>query len=129
MPEGGADRTTASLPRYATQVPANPPPSAAEDTATKPGPSSSIAPATSVAVARTKVIPYGVSTGGLARQLGVREITIQNLVRYELVAAPMVCGGRRLWSQAEAIRVREVLVARGVIRASDAEDVAAGAAL
>jgi DNA-binding transcriptional MerR regulator len=59
--------------------------------------------------------PLGMSTGAVALQLGVREITIQNLVRYQLVPAPPMLAGRRIWRAEDVERVRAVLVRRGVL--------------
>jgi len=61
------------------------------------------------------------STGTVARQLGVPEHRLANLVRHGLIPGPSIVGGRRLWSPEDFERARAVLAARGVLPAAAQE--------
>jgi DNA-binding transcriptional MerR regulator len=59
----------------------------------------------------------GLRTGEVARLLDVAEHRIANLIRFRLIPAPEIVGGRRIWRPEDVEAARRVLIARGVIPA------------
>lgn len=59
----------------------------------------------------------GLRTGEVARLLDVPEHRIANLIRFRLIEAPEIVGGRRIWRPHDVEAARRVLIARGVVPA------------
>ena len=55
------------------------------------------------------------TTGQVARLLGVAEHRVQTLIRFQLIRGPVMCGNRRLWSPQDVEEARAVLIERGVL--------------
>ncbi len=55
------------------------------------------------------------TTGEVARLLGVPEHRVQTLIRFELIEIPAMFGNRRMWTPAHVEAARRVLVERGAL--------------
>ena len=63
----------------------------------------------------------GLRTGEVARLLDVAEHRIANLIRFRLIEAPEIVGGRRVRRPDDVEAARRALIARGVIPADAGE--------